>query len=64
MDSNYDISYIQDENNEIAIIELTQSQYDQYKNEADQLNMDVHEYIQLAMEHEKIAEDLNQDRNS
>lgn len=57
MDKHYDLSYISDGEDTIHLIEITQAQYDQYAKEAEYYEMDLHEYIELAMEHERMAEE-------
>ena len=50
-----DISEIVDGDDEITLIELSQSQYDTYKREAEALGVNTHEYIELALKHEQMA---------
>lgn len=50
-----DISEIVDGDDEITLIELSQSQYDAYKGEAEALGVNTHEYIELALKHEQMA---------
>jgi len=58
MNDNYSLSYVNDGEDEIHLIEITQAQYNQYSEEAEYYDMDIHEYIELAMEHEFIAEEM------
>lgn len=50
-----EIERMVDGEDDITLIDLSEAQYAAYKREADELGVEVHEYIVNALEHEQMA---------